>query len=138
MTGCDHANRIAAEADVVLAVGTRLQDFTTGSWTVFGDATRLIGLNAARFDAVKHRSLPLQGDAREDAARAGRRARRYRAPAAWSERGASTEAAAYRAFVAGRTAPGGAATYAQVVGAVNRLASRTTTSWRRRAASRAS
>ena len=60
VTGCDHANRLAAEADVVLCVGTRLQDFTTGSWTVFGDDTRLIGLNAARFDAVKHRSLPLR------------------------------------------------------------------------------
>ncbi len=37
VTGCDQANRLAAEADLVLAVGTRLQDFTTGSWTVFAD-----------------------------------------------------------------------------------------------------
>src|SRR5262249_59207337 len=35
VTGCDQANRLAAEADVVLCVGTRLQDFPTGSWTVF-------------------------------------------------------------------------------------------------------
>ena len=53
----------AAAADVVLCVGTRLQDFTTGSWTVFDDAL-LIGLNAARFDAGKHHALPLVGDAR--------------------------------------------------------------------------
>ena len=33
--GCEAANRLAAEADVVVAVGTRLQDFTTGSWSVF-------------------------------------------------------------------------------------------------------
>ena len=58
--------RLAAEADVVLAVGTRLQDFTTGSWTVFAnEAVKLIGLNAATFDAVKHLALPLVGDARE-------------------------------------------------------------------------
>ena len=35
VTGCGCANALAAESDVVLAVGTRLQDFTTGSWTVF-------------------------------------------------------------------------------------------------------
>ncbi len=64
VTGCEGANSMAAQADVVLAVGTRLGDFTTGSWTVFRDpSTRLIGLNAARFDAGKHRSLPVVGDA---------------------------------------------------------------------------
>ena len=39
---------------MVLAVGTRLQDFTTGSWSLFADDARFIGLNAARFDARKH------------------------------------------------------------------------------------
>ena len=58
--------RMAAEADVVLAVGTRLQDFTTGSWTVFAnEAVKIIGLNTATFDAVKHLALPLVADARE-------------------------------------------------------------------------
>jgi 3D-(3,5/4)-trihydroxycyclohexane-1,2-dione acylhydrolase (decyclizing) len=121
VTGCDPANRIAADADVVLAVGTRLQDFTTGSWTVFGDDARLIGLNAARFDAVKHRSLPLQGDARETLRELTAELAGWQAPAAWLER-AAAEGAAYREFVAGRSAPSGEATYAQVVGAVNRLA----------------
>ena len=52
VTGADFANRLAAEADVVLAVGTRLQDFTTGSWTVFeNEDLVLVSLNAARFDA---------------------------------------------------------------------------------------
>jgi len=37
VTGAPPANELAARADVVLAVGTRLQDFTTGSWTVFGN-----------------------------------------------------------------------------------------------------
>ena len=62
--GSASANALAAEADVVLAVGTRLQDFATGSWTVFQNPTmRLISLNAARFDAVKHRALSVVGDA---------------------------------------------------------------------------
>ena len=61
--GSTSANALAAEADVVLAVGTRLQDFTTGSWTVFGRRRAHHRLNAARFDATKHRSLAVVGDA---------------------------------------------------------------------------
>ena len=64
--GAEGANRLAAEADVVLAVGTRLGDFATGSWSVFQNPdVRFVGVNAARFDAHKHRSLPVVGDARE-------------------------------------------------------------------------
>ncbi|GAB5375974.1 MAG: hypothetical protein AcusKO_24360 [Acuticoccus sp.] len=63
--GSTSANALAAEADVVLAIGTRLQDFTTGSWTAFARDARFIGLNAARFDATKHRALPVVGDALE-------------------------------------------------------------------------
>ena len=54
------ANDLAAEADVVLAVGTRLQDFTTSSWTGFAADVRIVTVNAARFDAVKH-SAPGRG-----------------------------------------------------------------------------
>ncbi|MFV1878243.1 3D-(3,5/4)-trihydroxycyclohexane-1,2-dione acylhydrolase (decyclizing) [Nioella sp.] len=63
--GTDAAKALAESADVVIAVGTRLQDFTTGSWTTFGDDTRFININTARFDALKHRSLPVVGDALE-------------------------------------------------------------------------
>jgi len=53
------ANTLAAEADVVLAVGTRLQDFSTGSWTVFPESELPADrTNAARFDAHKHRVWP--------------------------------------------------------------------------------
>jgi 3D-(3,5/4)-trihydroxycyclohexane-1,2-dione acylhydrolase (decyclizing) len=63
--GTDAAKELAEGADVVLAVGTRLQDFTTGSWTTFNRDTQFININAARFDARKHRSLPVVGDALE-------------------------------------------------------------------------
>lgn len=63
--GSTSANTLAREADVVVAIGTRLQDFTTGSWTAFAQEARFISINAARFDAVKHRALCVVGDARE-------------------------------------------------------------------------
>ncbi|MGW4244352.1 thiamine pyrophosphate-dependent enzyme [Nocardia sp. NPDC004722] len=63
ITGAASANTLAAAADVVLAVGTRLQDFTTASWTVFAPEVRIVHINAARFDAVKHGALAVVGDA---------------------------------------------------------------------------
>jgi 3D-(3,5/4)-trihydroxycyclohexane-1,2-dione acylhydrolase (decyclizing) len=63
--GSTSANALAAEADVILAIGTRLQDFTTGSWTAFSRDARFISINAARFDALKHRALAVIGDALE-------------------------------------------------------------------------
>jgi 3D-(3,5/4)-trihydroxycyclohexane-1,2-dione acylhydrolase (decyclizing) len=124
VTGCDQANRLAAETDVVLCVGTRLQDFTTGSWTVFRDESlTLIGLNAVRFDATKHLALPVVGDAREGLSELGARLESWRAGADWIAR-AEAEAASFAAFVAETTAPNEETpTYAQVIGAVNRHAS---------------
>ena len=63
--GTDAAKDLAESADVVVAVGTRLQDFTTGSWTTFAPDARFISINTARFDARKHRALPVVGDALE-------------------------------------------------------------------------
>jgi len=124
VTGCDHANRLASEADVVLAVGTRLQDFTTGSWTVFREETQIVGLNAARFDAAKHLSLPLVCDAREGLRELSDALGEWRASDSWQTR-AGVEKDGFRAFVAERTAPptgGEVPTYAHVVGAINRAA----------------
>ena len=124
VTGCDQANRLAADADVVLCVGTRLQDFTTGSWTVFGnDDAVLIGLNAARFDAAKHRALPLVADAGVGLEELADALGAWRSDGAWVER-ARGEADDFKGFVSATSAPGadGPPTYAQVVGAVNRSA----------------
>src|SRR5664279_5591688 len=51
--GATSANTLARQADVVIAIGTRLQDFTTASWTLFRDDVKVVTVNAARFDAVK-------------------------------------------------------------------------------------
>ncbi|MCG6902091.1 MAG: 3D-(3,5/4)-trihydroxycyclohexane-1,2-dione acylhydrolase (decyclizing) [Rhodobacter sp.] len=65
IVGSTSGNALAAEADVILAIGTRLQDFTTGSWTAFRQDARFISINTARFDATKHRALAVVGDALE-------------------------------------------------------------------------
>jgi 3D-(3,5/4)-trihydroxycyclohexane-1,2-dione acylhydrolase (decyclizing) len=66
VTGTSAANSIAADADLVIAVGTRLSDFTTASKSLFQNArVRFIGININSADAHKHGALPLVGDARE-------------------------------------------------------------------------
>ncbi|WP_062209916.1 3D-(3,5/4)-trihydroxycyclohexane-1,2-dione acylhydrolase (decyclizing), partial [Aureimonas sp. AU12] len=64
VTGSSASNALAAESDLILAVGTRLADFTTGSWALFQNPeVSLIGLNVQPFDAGKHDGLPLVADA---------------------------------------------------------------------------
>lgn len=65
IVGSTSANSLAKEADVIVAIGTRLQDFTTGSWTAFAPDAQFISINAARYDAIKHRALSVVGDALE-------------------------------------------------------------------------
>ena len=57
-TGTTAANALAAEADVVIGIGTRWSDFTTASRTAFQDkGVRFVNINVARFDAGKHAGL---------------------------------------------------------------------------------
>ncbi|MCU1421239.1 MAG: 3D-(3,5/4)-trihydroxycyclohexane,2-dione hydrolase, partial [Microbacteriaceae bacterium] len=66
-TGTTAANRLAHDADLVIGIGTRYSDFTTGSRSAFQDAgVRFVNINVASFDAYKHGSqLPVIADARE-------------------------------------------------------------------------
>ena len=65
VTGTFAANRVAAEADLVIGFGTRWSDFTTASKTAFKDPdVRFVNVNVADFDAAKHGGLRLVGDAR--------------------------------------------------------------------------
>jgi len=65
VTGASSANAVCAQADLVLGVGTRFQDFTTGSWALFKNPeATLISLNVNAYDAVKHGAMPLQSDAK--------------------------------------------------------------------------
>ena len=65
VTGGEPANDVCAKADLVLGVGTRFQDFTTGSWGLFTNpARKVISLNTAAYDAAKHGAMPLMADAK--------------------------------------------------------------------------
>ncbi|SEG53416.1 3D-(3,5/4)-trihydroxycyclohexane-1,2-dione acylhydrolase (decyclizing) [Bosea lathyri] len=122
VTGTSAANRLAEEADLIVAIGTRLQDFTTGSWALFGNAAkRIIGLNVQAFDSAKHRALPLVADAREGLAELAAAAGGYKAPASWSDN-ARAGKAEWQATAAKVTAPTNAAlpSDAQIIGAVQR------------------
>jgi len=88
VTGTGAANALAEEADVVIAVGTRLQDFTTGSWALFKNPTRrIVGLNVQTFDATKHNALPLVSDARIGLEELTHALGTWKAPEAWVSKG---------------------------------------------------
>jgi 3D-(3,5/4)-trihydroxycyclohexane-1,2-dione acylhydrolase (decyclizing) len=64
-TGTFAANRIAADADLVIGIGTRYSDFTTASKTAFRNPdVSFVNVNVADFDAAKHAGIALVGDAR--------------------------------------------------------------------------
>jgi 3D-(3,5/4)-trihydroxycyclohexane-1,2-dione acylhydrolase (decyclizing) len=122
VTGCEAANQLAASADVVLAIGTRLQDFTTGSWTVFEPNATIVGVNVNRLDATKRRSLAVVGDAKATLVELGAALHGYRADHSWMAL-ARAEAYAYRSYLDTIGSPSalttsGLPSYAQVVRAV--------------------
>ena len=87
VTGTPGANITAREADLVIALGTRLSDFTTASKTAFQNpAVRFIGINVAAFDAFKHAALPLVADARVTLEELAVAVGNYRVDAAYAAR----------------------------------------------------
>ncbi len=120
VTGSDSANSVAEKADLVLAVGTRLQDFTTGSWTAFAKDAGLVGLNVARHDAAKHLAATVIGDCKRTLPEL-QSAAGYAAPGAWTAL-AQAERARWNDCVARNTRVGNRPnSYAQAIGVVNGL-----------------
>lgn len=121
VTGSNSANAIAEQADVILCIGTRLQDFTTGSWTAFAKDAQIISINAGRHDAAKHRSLTVVGDARLSLPLLSQQLADYRSPSkwvAWSQE----ERKKWDAYVAVNVSYGNRPnSYAQAIGVVNAL-----------------
>jgi 3D-(3,5/4)-trihydroxycyclohexane-1,2-dione acylhydrolase (decyclizing) len=120
--GSTSANTLAARADVVVAVGTRLQDFTTSSWTAFAPDATMLSVNAARFDAVKHNAHAVVGDARQTLVELSTELEGWAGAEQWVAL-AVEEKAAWDAHIdnlrTGRHTPGNTLTYAQVTGVVN-------------------
>ena len=119
VTGSNSANNIAEQADVILAIGTRLQDFTTGSWTAFSLDAKIICLNAARHDAAKHLSLSVVGDAKLGLNLLSNKLSGYTSPSSWTQ-SARTERAAWNDYVEKNTnLKNGPSSYAQAIGVIN-------------------
>jgi len=119
VTGSTAANAAAAAADVVVGIGTRLQDFTTGSRSLFPDA-RLFQVNVQPHDACKHGATPVLGDARLVLEALRERLRGWRVDAA-TVAGDAEAVRAWHAQAAAATAGDAADALpsdAQVIGAV--------------------
>lgn len=122
-TGSDSANYLAAHADVVLAVGTRLQDFTTGSWSVFRNPNlKIISINVGRTDAIKHLAMPVVADAKDTLVQLDAVLGNWKSDTEWAAT-AQSQASEWKALCHQRAKVMGdeMASYAQVVGAVNRV-----------------
>ena len=123
VTGTTAANAMAEEADVVLAVGTRLQDFTTGSWSLFKNPDKsIIGLNVLVFDAGKHGAISVVADAREGMRELSKAVGDFKSSAAWVEKAISGKKAWRQiADLATATTNATLPSDAQVIGAVQRV-----------------
>jgi 3D-(3,5/4)-trihydroxycyclohexane-1,2-dione acylhydrolase (decyclizing) len=123
VTGTTAANNLIDQADVILAVGTRLQDFTTGSGKLIRDGDQvLIGLNVQRFDAFKFGARPLLADAQVGLRQLSELLGSWAAPKSWTDealRQTRDWERVARTFTAPSVKSGGLPSDAQVIGAVN-------------------
>ena len=119
VTGSSAANTVAAKADLVIGIGTRFQDFTTGSWALFQNpGRRILALNITAYDSGKHNAIGLVADARAGLEELSAALGDHHA----AEPDAALKATWVNAVNAGTAAPQGNAlpTDAQVIGAVQR------------------
>ena len=118
------ANNLSKETDLALAIGTKLADFTTGSWANFeSDNFQLVSLNAARFDTAKHLATPIVSDAKIGLQQLSEALGDWRAPDNWHQK-AIKERAEWEAHVQKQSGPTNQEepSYAHAVGAVYRNA----------------
>lgn len=124
VTGCDPANALAEEADLIIAIGTRLQDFTTGSWTIFKNpVSKIVSINTARFDATKRSSIALIGDAKESILELHSKLAGYKSDSSWSAKRATTQQKVKSNIEKRISNKPDLPSYAQVVATINNAAS---------------
>jgi 3D-(3,5/4)-trihydroxycyclohexane-1,2-dione acylhydrolase (decyclizing) len=126
-TGTTAANEIAAEADVVIGIGTRYSDFTTASRTAFQNPdVKFVNVNVAAIDAVKHAGVPVQADAREALEALTEALAGFSTPDAYRERSARLngewDAVVEKFFHSGIGEETGLLAQAEVIGAVDEVA----------------
>ncbi len=122
--GDGSSNNLSREADLALAVGTKLSDFTTGSWTNFqNEDFQLVSLNTSRFDTTKHKATPVVSDAKVGLKELSNALGDWKAPDDWYNK-AVQEKKTWDSYVAKESGPTNQElpSYAHAVGAVYRNA----------------
>ena len=124
VTGTSAANAMAAEADLIIGVGTRFQDFTTGSWALFTNPkARIAQVNVNSHDAHKRGSLAVVADARLTLDALNRELGAWCSPNGWAEKVRPAVDAWNASWDEATAATGnGLPSDAQVIGAVWRTA----------------
>ncbi len=119
------ANNLAKQTDMAIAIGTKLGDFTTGSWANFeNSAFQLVSINVARFDANKHLAQSVIGDAKVSLKELSLALGNWRAPDNWYKK-SRTELKAWNEYIDKESGPTNQKlpSYAHAVGAIYRKAS---------------
>ena len=124
VTGASSANTVCEAADLVIGLGTRFQDFTTGSWSLFKNANRrILSINVAAYDSYKHGAINLTSDAKIALQVLGKKLGSQKWP---SIAGLQIDWAAATAAVKAPPTSNALPTDMQVIGAVQRTASKDT------------
>ena len=119
------ANNLAKQTDMAIAIGTKLGDFTTGSWANFeNSAFQLVSINVARFDANKHLAQSVIGDAKVSLKELSLALGNWKAPDNWYKK-SRTELKTWNEYIDKESGPTNQKlpSYAHTVGAIYRKAS---------------
>ena len=122
--GVGSSNSLSKDTDLALAVGTKLGDFTTGSWANFeNEDFNLVSINTTRFDVTKHRATPVISDAKVGFEELSKALGDWRAPNIWFDR-AVKERTEWDTYVDKESGPTNQElpSYAHAVGAIYRNA----------------
>lgn len=123
VTGAASTNKLCAEADLIIAVGTRLGDFASGSRSMINPDARIVSVNVASFDAIKHKGQALVGDAKLTLTRLSKALQGWKIDTSWSDK-AEAERVEWQKVIDKVTTDRGTdlPSDGEVVGAVNRAA----------------
>lgn len=125
-TGTTAANALAADADVVIGIGTRYSDFTTASRTAFSKpGVRFVNINVCNLDVIKHSAVGVLADAREAITALSGAVEGYQTTADYQDQvkalAAEWDATVEAAYHPGRTGENGKLLQSEIIGLVNEL-----------------
>ncbi len=116
------SNNLSKDTDMAIAIGTKLSDFTTGSWTNFQNPKfKLVSINTARFDVTKHQAIPVISDAKVGLIELSKVLGEWKAPNSWYQR-AVNQRNEWDSYIEKQSGPTNQEipSYAHAVGAVYR------------------